>query len=189
MPGTCRSRHARLLGRNVDFHKSRLLTWVSLAMIAVGAVGSVLFVGWLLGEGGRRTSVVLIVCPFILLIGLLGLVTTVVPLRFRVDDYGIRVRNRRERVDLPGTVPWQAFEAITLEHKPDEQDKDPYVVVWPRDPIPGLPQDRAIRRGHAAGFPVVQVGDLVESADHVAQALRHYAGPLFRDERRPVPNG
>jgi hypothetical protein len=167
----------------VEFHKSKLLTWVSLAMVVVGAVGSVLFVGWLLGEGGRRTSIMLIVCPFILLIGLLGVVTTMVPLKLRIDEYGIRVRNRRERVDLPGRVPWQAFEAITLGHKPDELDKDPYVIAWPKGPIPGLPQDKAIRRGHAVGYALVSVGDLTESAAQVAAGFRRYAGPLFRDER------
>lgn len=165
----------------MDFHKSRTLTWFSLAMVVVGAVGTVLFVGWLLGEGGRRTSLILIVCPFILLIGLLGLAATLAPLKLRIDEYGVRVRNRRERVNLPDPVPWQVFDAVTIEHKPEERDKDPYLVVWPKGPVPGLPEERAIRRGGTVGFPLVQVGDLTEPVERLTEALRHYAGPLFRD--------
>ncbi|CAM3036017.1 hypothetical protein SAXI111661_15425 [Saccharomonospora xinjiangensis] len=165
----------------MEFRKSRTLTWFSLGLIVVGAVGTVLFVGWLLGEGGRRTSLILILAPFVLIFGLLGLVATLVPLKLRIDEYGLRVRNRRERVSLPDPVPWQVFDAVTIEPKPGEQDKDPYLIVWPKGPVPGLPAERAITRDGAVGFPVVSLGDLTEPPEALAKALRHYAGPLFRE--------
>ncbi|EIE99908.1 hypothetical protein [Saccharomonospora glauca] len=165
----------------MDFHKSRTLTWFSLTMVVVGALGAVLSVAWLADENQQQANLVLVISSVILLAGLLGLALTFAPLKLRIDENGVRIRNRRERVDLPDPVPWQVFDAVTIEPKPGERDKDPYLVVWPKGRVPGLPEERAIRRGDASGFPLVRVSELTEPADQLIGALRHYAGELFRE--------
>lgn len=179
--------HAVLTGKRttggcVKFRRSYTLTWFSVALMVAGALGTILFGGWLFSDAGRRHIVILILSPLVFLIGLIGLIATLTPLSVYVDRYGIRVRNKRTRVNLSTPVPWQAFSAVTIEPTPDAPDDGPYLVVWPRGPIPGLPDDNAIRRGDAVGIPVVLLSDLAHPTEELVDALRRFAGPLFQED-------
>ncbi|WP_298183394.1 hypothetical protein [Saccharomonospora sp.] len=170
----------------MKFRKSYTLTWFSVALMAAGAIGTILFVGWLFSDAGRRHIVILILSPLVFLMGLFGLIATLAPLSLHIDQYGIRVRNKRTRVNLPAPVPWQAFTAVTIEPKSDEPDGGPYLVVWPYGPIPGLSEAEVIRRGDAVGVPVVRLSDLAQPDEQLADALRRFAGPLFREDTTPA---
>src|SRR5690606_38179127 len=98
------------------------------------------------------------------------------------DRYGIRVRNKRTRVNLPTPLPWQAFSAVTIEPTPAAPVGEPYPLGWPRGPMPGLPADNAIRRGEAVGMPVALLSDLAHPTQALADALRRFAGPLFHED-------
>jgi hypothetical protein len=164
----------------VDFHRSFGMFWAALVVTLLGVGGTTLVIVWF-GTGGR-IPVFFFLSPFAALFGVYAMIVSLLPLRMRIDENGIRLCNRTTGVKLTTPVPWPAIAAITIERKPDQSEKSkaPYVVLWPRGPIPGLKESRGFHRGQWIGFPLIQTDDVKESQDQLMGALRHYAGPLFQ---------
>jgi hypothetical protein len=145
--------------------------------LVAGVVGGLF--AWGAGRPTAISWVVWISGGFFFLVGCYVLATTLRPFRIAFSDAGLSVRSEGHVFEGP----WDQVDAIGISTLPalNENQKDRHhLVLW----VP-----RHVKMRHAASYPtwsqtkghvLIELNNLRETPEQVAEILRKYAGEKFR---------
>ena len=150
-----------------------------LAGIAAGYALAALLVGGVFALIGQRLTIITVLLwgsgGFFLLVGALLFLSTLRRFQFVLSETGLVVH--AGGCDFEGT--WAEVDGISVEPVVLPNGTQNHLVLWLSDLVPtqGRPRFSA---GGRRGYRLIEISELVESPEQVADALRRYAGPRFR---------
>ncbi|TDC89650.1 hypothetical protein E1161_21030 [Saccharopolyspora aridisoli] len=166
----------------MDFHKSSGNTIFALVVIVLASIGTVMLIGGLTGDSDVRIHFIFFAAPIGVVAGLVMLIKSLRPMTVRIDERGILIEHKVKKVRV--ALGWQHVAAVSVTRlrKPkDDRSTATYLTVWPQGGYnPGVPQEWMVQQDGWTGYRLLDVDDIRESEDVLAQVLTRYGAPVLR---------